>query len=243
MRKKYLSALLFGALLFASAGTFTSCKDYDDDIENLQSQISANASAIEALKKVVENGDYVTGVEKSATGLTITFKNAGAKPITLEDKVGSIVTVENGVLCIDGKATEIKVAEPTEPTEHPKDQIIIENGMWSVLQEDGTYKSTGIPVSGVTVTGSKTDGYILTIFDEKGDKTSVELPSAASAITEIEIVGVVNNDGNVEATDFMTNGLEYGAPISFYIWRVDAAALLDRCFASLNMTDRNVVTG
>ena len=32
MRKKYLSALLFGALLFASAGTFTSCKDYDDDI-------------------------------------------------------------------------------------------------------------------------------------------------------------------------------------------------------------------
>ena len=25
MRKKYLSALLFGALLFASAGTFTSC--------------------------------------------------------------------------------------------------------------------------------------------------------------------------------------------------------------------------
>ena len=32
MRKKYLSALLFGALLFASTGTFTSCKDYDDDI-------------------------------------------------------------------------------------------------------------------------------------------------------------------------------------------------------------------
>ena len=27
MRKKYLSALLFGAPLFASAGTFTSCKD------------------------------------------------------------------------------------------------------------------------------------------------------------------------------------------------------------------------
>ena len=36
MKKKYLSALLFGALLFASAGTFTSCKDYDDDINNFQ---------------------------------------------------------------------------------------------------------------------------------------------------------------------------------------------------------------
>lgn len=40
MRKKYLSALLFGALLLASAGTFTSCKDYDDDIKNLQEQIN-----------------------------------------------------------------------------------------------------------------------------------------------------------------------------------------------------------
>ena len=54
MRKKYLSALLFGALLFASTGTFTSCKDYDDDINNLQEQISgqegvsAKISAIES---------------------------------------------------------------------------------------------------------------------------------------------------------------------------------------------------
>ena len=50
MRKKYLSALLFGALLFASAGTFTSCKDYDDDINNLQEQINTIASSLEDLK-------------------------------------------------------------------------------------------------------------------------------------------------------------------------------------------------
>ena len=78
MRKKYLSALLFGALLFASAGTFTSCKDYDDDINNLQEQIDglttkedmeaklsqmetaindAKATAEEALKVAQEAGD------------------------------------------------------------------------------------------------------------------------------------------------------------------------------------------
>ena len=49
MRKKYLSALLFGALVMASTATFTSCKDYDDDIDNLQEQINSNASAIKAL--------------------------------------------------------------------------------------------------------------------------------------------------------------------------------------------------
>ena len=44
MNKKYLSALLFGALTLASTGTFTSCKDYDDDIEELQGQIDKLAT-------------------------------------------------------------------------------------------------------------------------------------------------------------------------------------------------------
>ena len=32
MNKKYLSVILFGALMLGTTGTFTSCKDYDDDI-------------------------------------------------------------------------------------------------------------------------------------------------------------------------------------------------------------------
>ena len=31
MNKKFLSAILFGALMVSSTGTFVSCKDYDDD--------------------------------------------------------------------------------------------------------------------------------------------------------------------------------------------------------------------
>ena len=46
MNKKYLSVVLFGALLAASAGTFTSCKDYDDDIKGLQEQIDKNGSTV-----------------------------------------------------------------------------------------------------------------------------------------------------------------------------------------------------
>ena len=192
MRKKYLSALLFGALLFASAGTFTSCKDYDDDISNLQSQITANADAIETLQGLVDQGDYVTNVEKSAEGLVITFKEAGPKTITLEDQVGSVVEVKGGVLYIDGEPTDIKVAEPTptpEPGEEAKDQIIIENNMWSVLQEDGTYKSTGIPVTGVSVSGSEADGYTFTIYTNGSEEPQVvKLQSASSSLVDIIVV-------------------------------------------------------
>ena len=183
MRKKYLSALLFGALLFASAGTFTSCKDYDDDIDGLRTELTELKNAVSELQSAVDNGDYVTNVEKSAEGLVITFKTAGPKTITLEDQVGSTVEVKDGVLYIDGVAQDFAVAPGTET----QDQIIIENGMWSVLQEDGTYKSTGVPVSGVTVSGSQAEGFVFTIYDADGTKQEVELPSAASLITSITV--------------------------------------------------------
>ena len=54
MKRKYLSALLMGTLTVASMSTFTSCKDYDDDISNLQGQIDKLASAEQLAAKVSE---------------------------------------------------------------------------------------------------------------------------------------------------------------------------------------------
>ena len=52
MNKKYLSVILFSALMLGTAGTFTSCKDYDDDIKNLQEQIDKKASLEELQKQM-----------------------------------------------------------------------------------------------------------------------------------------------------------------------------------------------
>lgn len=56
MNKKFLGALLIGALTVTSTGTLVSCKDYDDDITNLQNQIDANKSAIEKIEALIESG-------------------------------------------------------------------------------------------------------------------------------------------------------------------------------------------
>ena len=40
MNKKFLSAILFGALMVSSTGTFVSCKDYDDDIDRIDKELS-----------------------------------------------------------------------------------------------------------------------------------------------------------------------------------------------------------
>ena len=54
MKRKYLSALLMGVLTLTSVSTFTSCKDYDDDISNLQGQIDKLATADQLSQKVSE---------------------------------------------------------------------------------------------------------------------------------------------------------------------------------------------
>lgn len=51
MKRKFISAMLFGALLVAPATTFIGCADYDDDIENLQGQITNNATTLDQLTK------------------------------------------------------------------------------------------------------------------------------------------------------------------------------------------------
>ena len=91
MNKKFLSAILFGALMVTSTGTFVSCKDYDDDIENLQGQISANTTAIAELKSLIQNGDYVTNVAVSGQNLVVTFKSAGSQTIALPACEGTCV--------------------------------------------------------------------------------------------------------------------------------------------------------
>lgn len=109
MRRKYLSALLFGALLFASAGTFTSCKDYDDDIASLQQQIDANKAAIDEIDGLIASGSVITSVTPTSTGVTVTLSNGTSFDLTngqdgQDGTPGSVVTIgENGNWFIDGE--------------------------------------------------------------------------------------------------------------------------------------------
>ena len=172
--------------MVTSTGTFVSCKDYDDDIDNLQGQIDANKAGIEELKKLIGEGDYVTNVTKDGDNIVVSFKNAGDKTIELKDEVGSICKVENGELYIDGKATGIKISADAPVTEF-KPAVKVEDGKWAVLQADGTYKTTGIPATGATVSGSQTEGFILTFVNAEGEETVIELPTAASRITSLSV--------------------------------------------------------
>ena len=78
MNKKYLSVVLFGALLAASAGTFTSCKDYDDDIKGLQEQIDGNQTSVAALEKQLATLDAAAKAAQTAADAAKTAADAAA---------------------------------------------------------------------------------------------------------------------------------------------------------------------
>ena len=83
MKRKYLSALLMGTLTVASMSTFTSCKDYDDDISNLQGQIDKLATADQLKQKVEELQALIssnqTGISSLETKLAEVKKTADSK--------------------------------------------------------------------------------------------------------------------------------------------------------------------
>ncbi len=64
MKRKFVSAMLFGALTLAVGTSVTGCNDYDDDIQNLQSQIDKLSST-----NPVTSEDIKTAVDAAKTEL------------------------------------------------------------------------------------------------------------------------------------------------------------------------------
>ena len=84
MKRKYFSALLMGALTIASVSTFTSCKDYDDDIDNLQNQINGLASAEQLQQKVTELQGLITANSNNIKDVQEAVKKAQAAAETAQ---------------------------------------------------------------------------------------------------------------------------------------------------------------
>ena len=166
MRKKYLSALLFGALLFASAGTFQSCKDYDDDINNLQEQINTiNTSLGELTDKINALGAGVTDFKYENGKLVIVTDKGTNFEVTLPEADGiKELEIKDGVLYADGEAVGPVAGEGGAVSVEVKDGVFYINGEAQELEVG----------SNVVVTDNGDGTYTLIV-----DGTSIVLPKAS----------------------------------------------------------------
>ena len=113
MRKKYLSALLFGALLFASAGTFTSCKDYDDDINNLQEQVDKLATKEDMEAKLSQMQTAIDAAKATAEDALAKAEAAGntEEVAKLEERIKAL---EDAAIDVDALKKEITESVNTQ---------------------------------------------------------------------------------------------------------------------------------
>ena len=110
MNKRFLSTLLFGALFIASTSVFVSCKDYDDDIKNLQTQIDKAAlkSDLDALQKTLDNASVnaAASLEKLEAKLQAQIdeavKTSGANAEELQKQIDAVkAAADEGPRCKD----------------------------------------------------------------------------------------------------------------------------------------------
>ena len=206
MRKKYLSALLFGALLVTSAGTFTSCKDYDDDINNLQEQVDGVKSQIADLESKINDGKWITNIADAEGGFTITFSDNSSYTIVngkdgadgadgAAGTPGTQWTIsEDGYWVCDGEKTDVKAVgqdgkdgqdgqdgQDGAPGNDAQPEVKKENGKW-YLWNGTEFEELSIPAPAVNVPYYYIDpndnNYaVLVISDENGaNQKEIRLP-------------------------------------------------------------------
>ena len=192
MNKKYLSVILFGALMLGTTGTFTSCKDYDDDINNLQDQINTVVKDLNDLKSQIENlGTGVSSVTfDESTGVLTVVDGNGTHTYTIKT---SAPQVDEVVITIEGQDLKVN----GETVGKVGDTVAVENGELTINGE-----ATGIKVGEYAILDNQDNGTVtITLPDADGNLQTVKLMKAGATLSYINVInaGVPQKNVKLEA--------------------------------------------
>ena len=216
MKRKFVKVMFFGALALSTV-TYVGCKDYDDDIDNLQTQIDANKASIAELQNFVKEGKWVTNVEQITDGFKITFndnksysitsgKDATPTTIKIDPVTKNWIVNDNDLgICAEGKkGADGKPGAAGSPGGKGEDGYapqISENGFWMVWDAE-TKKPVETKIKAATDIYVAADAsnplvWILNIFNkETKEWETVSMPKSAH-ITSMSVLGI-KGDGSVD---------------------------------------------
>ena len=194
MKRKYFSALLMGALTIASVSTFTSCKDYDDDISGLQSQIDELSKIVKDIQSQIDNGAILTDVTNVENGVKISLKKDGnPKEYTITNGTNGtnyIWTIgDDGYWYLNDKKTEYK-AKGDKGENGTNGKCYVPNpatGCFDIYQDGNKVESTQIAYTStkeniITATWEKDVLTLLGVKDAKDGKVTISLTTDLEAL-------------------------------------------------------------
>ena len=204
MNKKFLSAILFGALMVSSTGTFVSCKDYDDDIDELTSRVDGVEGQIKDLEAKINAANWITSVTPATGGFTVAFNDGSSYTITngKDGEAGAAGTEwtisEDGFWVCNGEKTTVKAVGQDgaqgEPGKDAQPEVKKENGKWYLWNGTEFEEFAGAIAPAANIPFYYTDptdpNYnILVIYDENGkEPLEIRLPMAAD-LGQIVVLG------------------------------------------------------
>ena len=224
MKRKFVKVMFFGALALSTV-TYVGCKDYDDDIDNLQTQIDANKASIAELQNFVKEGKWVTAVETITDGFKITFNDGKSYSIVsgADGAAGTKIEIDSATKnwIIDGKDTGIcsegkkgdkgDQGDQGDKGEDGYAPQISEDGYWMVWDaEAGEPKKTDVKAATdiyVTADANNPLVWVLNILNkETGEWETVSMPKAAR-ITSMRALG--EQGGSIDFSSTEANATLY----------------------------------
>ena len=175
MNKKFLSAILFGALMVTSTGTFVSCKDYDDDIDEINGKIDKIETTLSELESKIGDKGVTSVTFDEKTGVLTVVDGTGTKTYTIKTTAPDVdeltITIEGKDLKVDGKVIG-----------QVGDTVAVKNGELTI---NGT--ATGIKVGQYAILDNQSAGTVtITLPDADGKLQTVELMKASAALTSVQ---------------------------------------------------------
>ena len=177
MNKKFLSAILFGALMVTSTGTFVSCKDYDDDIDNLQEQINKLAtkedmtSQIATLQAALDAAKTEAAAAKASAEQAVAKANSAESTATEAEKAAAQAALD----AANAKAEAIKAAQD----EVAKVKAELEAAIDSKFEAEK--EALAKTISELTETVTKLTGLTTDMI------TSIDLQTAEGFTTQLDL--------------------------------------------------------
>ncbi len=215
MRKTFLKVSLFSLLTVGMATSFTACKDYDDDIDNLQTQIDAMQKDLAEIKDMVSKGAVITSVTQGENGVTITLSNGNTYNITngKDGQNGKDADVWTIVKNAEGAYVWAKNGEATEfPAQGPAGEAGVAGNYFKPNAETGKfdeYKADGTLVGATDIEWRATVEQTLTAVDNGNTVTFYGLKDAEGNELEPQVLAKSGTLSGLEfIPDLYVNGIE-----------------------------------
>ena len=175
--------------MVTSTGTFVSCKDYDDDIDEINKELTDIKSKLSDLEsKVTTGGAYVTKIESVEGGLKVSVSDGTSYNLTIAGTpAGSTVVIDKttGEISIDGTPTGFFATTGTTP-QGESTAPYVKDGFW-YFYDDATkaFVKSEYKASGNAWAVQKGDSVVLHIPNEAGVMQEITLPTSSSALTAL----------------------------------------------------------